>query len=78
MRQADLAAAKHLFSSFSSPCFSVKIIYGYRLWSSSYSCHEKGHNRTEKEAVVLFGSTPSLPVAWVRKAQGSGNKREKR
>ncbi len=31
MRQAELAAAPHLLSSFSSPCFSVKIVYNYGL-----------------------------------------------
>ncbi len=31
MLQAELAAAKHMLSYFSSPCFSVKIVYNYGL-----------------------------------------------
>jgi hypothetical protein len=31
MWQAELEAAEHLLSSFSSPCLSIKIIYDYEL-----------------------------------------------
>jgi hypothetical protein len=34
MRQAEVEAAQHMFSSFSSPCFNVKIVYNYRLRTS--------------------------------------------
>jgi hypothetical protein len=34
IQQAELAAAKHLFRTFSSPCFRVKIDYSYRFIST--------------------------------------------
>jgi hypothetical protein len=30
MQQVELAAAQHLLSTYSSPCFSVKIVYELR------------------------------------------------
>jgi hypothetical protein len=31
MQQVELVAAQHILSTYSSPCFTVKIVYNYGL-----------------------------------------------
>jgi hypothetical protein len=54
---AELAAALHLLSSFSSPCFSIKIVFNCGIWGTKRKLHKDDGNFTH---LSLTESMPDM------------------
>jgi hypothetical protein len=52
MQQAELVAAERLLNSFSSPCFSAKIVYNDGLWGFEHLLKREGPVKKELQIIL--------------------------
>ena len=64
MQQVELAAAQYVLSTYSSPCFSVKIVYNYGLWQNKQLLRLRPLPTDSEVLYTLFNA--HMQPAWAR------------